>query len=846
MRALRREYDGARRDEGATVWDSPDVISYNGWLHRVWEECVYGDTAGDTPYLLDSAQEQALWEDAIKKSGVSGPLLNIPETARAAAGARDLLIQWHAPTDAAHFQGLEDTEAFWEWLTLVERRLKENDWITAAQLPGAIEQRIDGMRNQSFGDPITLAGFDELTPAGRSLFDALRRAECVVNETFGEETSEREPAASGHGSPRRVECHSAADEFRAAAAWARVKLEANPNARIGVVVRGLAASSAAVERIFDDTLHAELSFRISSRRPAFQLSPGTRAADAPVISTALTLLKLVTGMPLAEAGQLFRSPFIGPDAAAGARLESELRRFGCETVSINVDRVRRFFPKLTAAADSRAERKRPGQWSAIFSKLLVAAGWPGRRKLSPVERQALDQWDEALSELARLDVVISRMTLDAALARLRGIVSTRHLAPVDDAAPVQVMDVPDAAGSRFDALWIAGLHAAAWPQPPRPNPFLPPLLQRSAGIPHAWADWELGYARRATRRLLASSPEVVCSYPRNSGEEPLRPSPLIEAFPLSDAAPVFSGTALDRTFASAVPLERQPSGHAPELPVGTLQLGGTSLIADQSACPFRAFAKYRLGAREMDEAPLGISPAEHGNVAHSALETFWREMESRDELLARSGEEIRDAIGRAVNAALDIRLSRREKNASLERFRAFEEVRLARLIEEWLEVEKGRKPFKVVQHETGETVEIGGIQLKVRVDRIDRYEDGTHAILDYKTGASISKDGWDGERPDAPQLPVYAVVETLREISEIAFAQIAPGKMRLIHESGGELRRRIPEWRTVLTGLATRFREGDAEVDPKDPPKTCEFCKLQPLCRVNERLGTPLSDEVDS
>ena len=34
---------------------------------------------------------------------------------------------------------------------------------------------------------------------------------------------------------------------------------------------------------------------------------------------------------------------------------------------------------------------------------------------------------------------------------------------------------------------------------------------------------------------------------------------------------------------------------------------------------------------------------------------------------------------------------------------------------------------------------------------------GNYVVLDYKTSDNLNVDDWDGERPDAPQLPLYAV-----------------------------------------------------------------------------------------
>ena len=149
----------------------------------------------------------------------------------------------------------------------------------------------------------------------------------------------------------------------------------------------------------------------------------------------------------------------------------------------------------------------------------------GATATRPAEHQPWSYWKNLLSALAALDVVLPRLTYGQALQRLRGIAHEQRFAPRDEGAPVQIMDIFEAAGSQFDALWIAGLHGGAWPSVARPNPFLPLSLQRQAEMPHSSPDRELHYARRVTARLLASAPEVVCSYPLFSGEEQLRASP---------------------------------------------------------------------------------------------------------------------------------------------------------------------------------------------------------------------------------------------------------------------------------------------------------------------------------
>ena len=44
----------------------------------------------------------------------------------------------------------------------------------------------------------------------------------------------------------------------------------------------------------------------------------------------------------------------------------------------------------------------------------------------------------------------------------------------------------------------------------------------------------------------------------------------------------------------------------------------------------------------------------------------------------------------------------------------------------------------------------------------------------------------------------------------------------------------LDQWKAALENLAGEFRGGAAQVQPKDPRKTCQYCDLKPLCRIHE------------
>lgn len=812
-RQLRRDFDAEQRKQGLRVWESADIVSRDAWLVRLWQDCVYRDPV-NTPHLLSSTQEQALWEQAVSQSDADDTLLDLPATAATAARAWELLHSWEVSADPSEFAGLRDPEAFLGWHRFVKNRLREQNWITAAELPNALSAIF---APEALPHGIAYTGFDELTPADRRLFAACGATEQVT------------PSVQTRAS--RVAFDGGAEELAQAALWARQRVESEPGNRIGVVMRGLAMQSATVERIFDDILHPGLTFKRADRR-AFHVSAGVASSDVPMIAAALGVLRLHSGMPLADAEMLLRSPFLEIGRSSAAQLAMELRKRVVDQVSLRTDVVAFAFPALAKASAELRSRQHPGEWSTRLSRMLAQAGWPGKRSLSPEESEVLEHWKDLLSELAALDLVLPRITYKQALSRLRRIARERRFAPAEEDAPIQIMDMLDAVGSRFDALWIAGMNAAAWPEAPRPNPFLPGSLQRAAGLPHSSPERELGYARRITTRLLASAPEVVCSFARYSGEEALRVSPLIEMLPEIRPASAIESIA-HRIFGVAVSLEEQPYRPAPPLVPGGVQRGGMSVLKDQAACPFRAFAIHRLGAREPDTADLGISPAERGTVAHEALELFWRDVQSQENLLAMTSEQTAALVEWYVNAALDSRLSRRQRSKSLDRARALELERWKTLLVDWLSLERGRPPFSVVEREVQRPVDAGGLTIEIKADRLDRFEDGTCAILDYKTSGRLSVKDWDGERPDAPQLPLYAV-KSEHEISAVHFAQLVPGDMKLLGHDGEELAARLAEWRRVVDQLGASFMRGDAAVDPKHPRQSCEFCRLHALCRVGE------------
>jgi RecB family exonuclease len=276
--------------------------------------------------------------------------------------------------------------------------------------------------------------------------------------------------------------------------------------------------------------------------------------------------------------------------------------------------------------------------------------------------------------------------------------------------------------------------------------------------------------------------------------------------------------------------------------------GGTRVFADQAACPFRAYARSRLGAAGPDSSGEGLDAKDRGQLLHDVLERAWGEIGSHAGLAALSGEGLAGVVARSVESVLDAIVPTRSLLGD-PAFRARERDRLGELLLEWLGVERARAPFRVVGREVRRAMAPGGLPIDVRVDRVDELEDGSLVLIDYKTRAP-GPPAWEGDRPAEPQLPVYAawMAREGRPLAGLLFAEVRTGAMRFRGLAASEeiapgaqvtptdrpLTVRVGEWEAALAGLASEFREGLGRVDPAGPA-ACRDCVLGALCRVGDR-----------
>jgi probable DNA repair protein len=862
-RFLKNEYDRRQWGRGLMLWPTPEILPLSAWLERAYGELLLEAV----PLLLSPLQEQVLWERVISESEAS-PLLDVASTAALAREAWQLA---HAYRLWEPLQGQplhEDGRAFLGWARRYRELAESLGALDAAQLPDRLATWI---RQGRIAVPrqVLLCGFEEPTPQERALFAALEAAGCALAAPSPPNQAAR---------AARVVFSGPEDEVEAVARWARARLGADPQARIGVVVLDLARLRRQLERVFAQVMRPGAGLPgIPSTPLPFNISLGESLSAYPLVDSAIAVLELLQGeADLGRLGSLLRSPFIaaaeaeqGPRAAldAALRRRGELRvelRDLCRLAGGAGTRAGPRAPLLAQrienlrilARENAGVARAPSRWAEVFFAALSTLGFPGSRPLTSEEYQTHEKWRELLASLAALDAVTPPLSLAAALARVKALAAGTLFQPESPEVPVQILGMLEAAPLVFDHLWVMGLTDEAWPLSPRPHPFLPFSLQAKVGLPHSCAERELAFARRMTAGWFRAAKELVLSHPQREGDRDLAPSPLIAGAPAVDAsrlglAPIPSYAEVIHASARIERFEDLTGPpHPPEQPVQ----GGTRVFRDQAACPFRAFAVHRLASRALDAPEVGLSPAERGRLLHVVLARVWQALGSHRGLI-ETGPEALSALLRAA-AEQAVEAAARERPQTLRgRYAALEKARLARLAGAWLEVERRRGDFRVEAVEAQRELAVGGLCLRVILDRVDQLPDGRRAILDYKTGETHPGQ-WDGERPEEPQLPLYAVgLEA--PVAAVAFARVRPGDMGFqgvaagdVHIPGVEVhpdwQGLLAHWRRTVGALGQAFAAGVARVDPKRYPTTCGHCDQAPLCRIHERVGLgPMEPEEE-
>jgi ATP-dependent helicase/nuclease subunit B len=295
---------------------------------------------------------------------------------------------------------------------------------------------------------------------------------------------------------------------------------------------------------------------------------------------------------------------------------------------------------------------------------------------------------------------------------------------------VAVYGLLEARMARADLVICGGLNEGSWPQPPGADALLAPAILRALGVPGA--EFRIGLAAHDLAGALGA-PQVVLSRALRDAEGPTLPSRFllrVEALLGEDLEREHRETRipallphLDRLRPIAEPYPRPAPDPAPDLREVAIKVTALDrLLGD----PYQFYAQAILGLRQLQ--PLAADPfsdpALRGTLVHDILDQWHKaRIAGPDVALApfAAAHFKAERVHPLFRALWQPRLI-----AALERF------------EQWIAVQEAEGRV-VLASEISGVMEVDGVKVMGRADRIDRLADGSLAIVDYKTGAPPPK-----------------------------------------------------------------------------------------------------------
>lgn len=826
---LLAKYDQWRSESSSNVWPTPTILPLNRWILEQWQ--IHADDSDDD---LDDFAEQCVWQNIIQASPIGQELSQLQSTALHVQQAWELTQNWQWDLVELSRSTHPETQAFIQWANTFKAWLASHHYCSRSEIP---KRLITFFEKKSHSLPNTLyfVGFDDHPPIIQRLIETIQNHCPVIHY--------HQPIMTP-SKIFQVGLTDTKEELITAARWIQEQRERYPDAFIGCIVPELTEIRAPLVRIFNQYC------------PRYTISAGQSLNEFPMMSDALHCLSITENLiDQSTLTTLLTSPYFNSateDALLAAQLDETLRKqqqfkISLSTVTHTLNLLSQNYPQSTlekrwqAWLSTRNTEKNYTDWAHQFQQQLTAIGWPGQRSLTSLEYQLHQRWNALLLEFAKLDRYFEPPSLQQALRILRQLMTRTIFQPESESESVQILGLLESTGLCFDHVWAVGFDDQHWPPSSRPNPFLPLELQRQYKMPHASYEREDEYSQQLQQRLEKQTHHLILSYPLQKEDQRLKPSYLIEPFPEITREELFTGhqpkTLLEKCFGKNL-LETVEDDCGPAMNETESPRGGSSILQHQAACPFQAFAKIRLNARSLEEPIIGISAKEHGTLVHEVLQNIWKQIKNHENLLKLNEESLLSIIYENINK-IEKKLSRYEPT-----FQRVQRKRLEKLLLAWLDAEKSRPSFKVIERETTRNVNINGLPLTLKIDRIDELADGSYLIIDYKTGTKADPAEWLNQPPQALQLPLYATFAATRA-DGISFGMINEQKMNFKGMINKKRSKQVffdivptdfweeqqDLWRKAIHKLANDFREGKAAVSPFHQ-KTCETCDLHSLCRV--------------
>jgi ATP-dependent helicase/nuclease subunit B len=316
------------------------------------------------------------------------------------------------------------------------------------------------------------------------------------------------------------------------------------------------------------------------------------------------------------------------------------------------------------------------------------------------------------------------VTAEDAVPLLRQLLDERAVRPPYGGHPrIFIWGLLEARLQRADLVVLGGLNEGVWPSLPAPDPWLPPKVRATLGMPTL--EFRIGLAAHDFASALGA-PEVLITRARRDSRSPTVASRFLLRLDAISGGGLPRDRVLERiTRALDDPGPPKPADRPAPSPPAEQRPDRISVTAVDrlKADPFAFYANSILRLRVEDAVDADHTARWKGEAVHKVFEEWLLHDECNPERLRARAERL--LSDEAIHPML----------------RALWAPRLLEAVDWIADLERtnqaaGRKPLAA--EATGETP-LAGILVHGRVDRIDRLPDGGLAIVDYKTGKPPAK-----------------------------------------------------------------------------------------------------------
>ena len=841
-------------DSGSEVCETPNVLSWQAWLNAL------AAGLGTMPVALNRVQEKWLWQQVIHADLPEQSAAAVRGLAGHACEVYALMQEYQIAVDELAFGG-EEADALLGWIDALHRRLGEGGFsehepagrILAADIGQHVLRCVENIEKPA---SILLAGFDDMTPMQQALLTALQAAGVRIAQVQDE---------SRAAVPTLYACSDVQAEGEHIAARIQALLAVDVHARIGIVSSDAVKDLSVLQRTLNDALMPELSVDPANTMNAVSMS-GATLSDSPMIRQLLHVLSLAGEFSLSfdEFSVLLFSPWLKgykSERFERAELDAKFRQQNRHRLTFKgllnssyVQKLPALLDVLKALAAWNKNKRSANDWVKKVHELLKATGFVQTGTDQEIPRtnheiRQMNAFRDVLIGLVAVDALNEKLSWMQFLSLLRTGCSEVRLTEAAKYANVMVLPLAQVSGLQFDHVLLMGFDEEAFPPPARPYPLLPSSVQKKYALPMSNGALVYEASEKLWQVLLASAENIDISYAKQRDDKELLASSFVAGFELQDGEILAADT---------LKLALEAFDDASDVPLvdGENVRGGTSIIRNQSACPFRAFATHRLGIAALGETSPGIEAKSKGSLIHLALEYIWRNLQTQQALAALDDAAALALIDAAITHAWD-----ESYVVADSRTRTYEKKRMQAVLLEWFALELDRPAFKVVAIEQEYVMRLpecsdNPFKVKIKADRMDVDASGRKILIDYKTGAKQSTRTWladeaNNGRIEEPQLPQYALAAGLGADDAVAFARVRRGDMSFEGLCGDAIeikgivacdgKRGVPEdwqavlddWKIHINALAQEFVDGRCDVSPRDKG-ACKYCGFEAICRIEE------------